>query len=321
LRTEKGLLFHPGAIRSIAIIAGTLLFVSLVPFFGSILLLISPLPVVYYWVRLERTQGLLVVFAALVLASLLDMGGKGAQLPVLFMIVLTGVLIGEVLKKGLSLNRSVVTASLALFASGIGFLSYSAARAGVSPWQLVEVYIAALIQENIKIYSQLNIAEEQLLLIRENAAQIADFFTGIFPALSLTGAIMTVCLNMVAVRGLLRRVGSPLADFGDLTLWKAPEKMVWLLIAGGVMLLAPQAALPVVGMNLLILCCLLYLFQGMAIVVFFFRRKGVPLFFRWLIYTLIMIQQYMLIFVLALGLFDLWVDFRKRMSETEDTPV
>jgi uncharacterized protein YybS (DUF2232 family) len=132
---------------------------------------------------------------------------------------------------------------------------------------------------------------------------------------------MTVCLNMIAVRGLLRRAGSPLADFGDLTLWKAPEKLVWVLIAGGGMLLATETSLTIVGMNLLILCSLLYLFQGMAIVVFFFRRKGIPPFFRWLIYGLILIQQYMLVFIIALGLFDLWVDFRKRMSETKNEPV
>lgn len=321
LQTEKGLFFQPANLRSIAIIAGTLLFVSLVPFFGSMLLLVSPLPVVYYWTILERSQGGAIVLAALFLVSLVELLGQGTNLTVLFMIVLSGILIAEVLKKGLSLTPSVLVASLALLVSGAGFLSFSAAKVGVSAWQMVEGYVAALIQENIRIYSQLNIAEDQLLLIRENAEQITAFFTGIFPAIAFTGAIMTVCLNMIAVRGLLRRAGSPLADFGDLTLWKAPEKLVWVLIAGGGMLLATEASLTIVGMNLLILCSLLYLFQGMAIVVFFFRRKGVPPFFRWLIYGMIFIQQYMLVFIIALGLFDLWVDFRKRMSETKNEPV
>ena len=321
VETEKGLFAHFGAFRSIAMIAGTLLFVSLVPFFGSILLLISPLPVVYYWTVHERSQGISILLTSLLLVSLVELWVEGNNLPILFMIVLSGVLIAEVLKRGLSLTRSVVTASGALFLSAIAFLGYGSAKADVSPWQRMEHYVAALIQENIRIYSQLNIAEEQLLLIKENAAQITDVFTAISPALALTGAILTVCLNMIAVQGLLRRAGSPLANFGDLTLWRAPERLIWVLIAGGAMVLVAQGLPVVLGMNLLILCGLLYLFQGLAIVVYFFRRKGIPPFFRWLIYVLIVIQQYMLIFIIALGLFDLWVDFRKRMSETEDEPV
>lgn len=321
VETEKGFFAHLGAFRSIATIAGTLLFVSLVPFFGSMLLLISPLPVVYYWTVYERSQGISVLLAALLLVSLAELWVEGSNLPIILMIVLSGVLIAEVLKRGLSLTRSVVAASGALFLSGVAFLGYGAARADLSPWQLVEHYVVALIQENIRIYSQLNIAEEQLLLVKENAAQIAAFFTAISPALALTGAILTVFLNMIAVRGLLQRAGSPLANFGDLTLWRAPERLVWVLIAAGAMVLVAQGLPGVLGMNLLILCGLLYLFQGLAIVVFFFRHQGVPPFFRWLIYGLILVQQYMLIFIIALGLFDLWVDFRRRMSQTKDEPV
>ena len=40
-----------------------------------------------------------------------------------------------------------------------------------------------------------------------------------------------------------------------------------------------------VGMNLLIVCGLIYLFQGLAIAAFFFRQKRVPLVLRWLFYA------------------------------------
>ena len=111
-------------------------------------------------------------------------------------------------------------------------------------------------------------------------------------------------------------VGFP--EFGDLTLWKAPEKLVWLLITSGLMMLAPVEILETVGINLLILCCLVYLFQGLAIAGFFFRCKKVPVFFRWLFYMLIVVQQYMVILVIAFGLFDIWIDFRKRIAGITD---
>ena len=35
---------------------------------------------------------------------------------------------------------------------------------------------------------------------------------------------------------------------------------------------------------------------------------------RWLFYVLLLVQQYMVILVIAFGLFDMWVDFRKRIA-------
>jgi uncharacterized protein YybS (DUF2232 family) len=90
------------------------------------------------------------------------------------------------------------------------------------------------------------------------------------------------------------------------------------------MVLFPVEGIAIAGMNLLILCGLIYLFQGLAIVAFFFRRKRVPVFFQWLFYALLFVPLYMLVMlviIIALGLFDMWVDFRKRIGESGNVPV
>ncbi len=87
------------------------------------------------------------------------------------------------------------------------------------------------------------------------------------------------------------------------------------------MMLVPIDVIDSVGLNILIVCCLIYLLQGLAIVGFFFRRKRVPLLLRWLFYVLIAVQQYMVILVIAFGLFDIWVDFRKRIAGIKDVPA
>jgi len=68
------------------------------------------------------------------------------------------------------------------------------------------------------------------------------------------------------------------------------------------MVMLPGEEMTLVGINILILCGLIYLFQGLAIASFFFRQKRVPAMIRWLFYSLLLIQQYMLIFVIACGL-------------------
>jgi uncharacterized protein YybS (DUF2232 family) len=322
LEREKGLLFHRDMIRGGAILTLTFLFVALIPFIGPVVVILTPLPILYYCSRLGRRKGLAVLGVSfLATCGILVLLGQGVSLSVLSMIGFTGVLLSEVLKRHLSVEKTILLASLALFCCVAGFVLYHAFRTGMAPWRVLELYVAGIVRENIKLYAQLNISEEQVRLIRESAPQITHLFTGIFPSLALSGAVFTVWVNLLVGRLLFRRNGIPFPDFGDLAAWKAPEKLVWVLIAAGGMLIFPMEGSTIIGMNLLILCGLIYLFQGLAIASFFFRQKRIPAMFRWLFYTLLLVQQYMLIIVIAFGLFDMWVDFRKRIGGIKDPPV
>lgn len=302
-----------------AILTFTFLLVALIPFAGPFVLILTPLPILYYRSRLGRLRGLTVLAVSFLAAYvILELAGHRANLSVLFMIGFTGVLLSEVLKRNFSVEKTLLLASSALFCCGAGFVLYHAFRSGIAPWRMVETYVARIIEENIKLYAQMNISDEQVQMIRENAPQLTLFFTGIFPALGLSGIVLTVWVNLLAGRLLFQRSGVTFPDFGDLAAWKAPERLVWIVIIAGGMLLVPLEGIPVVGMNLLIVSGLIYLFQGLAIAAFFFRQKQVPKMFRLLFYGLILVQQYMLIVLIALGLFDMWVDFRKRIKGIKD---
>ena len=309
-------------IRGIAILTLTLLVVALIPFVGPIAIIMTPLPILYYCFRLGSMQGTSSPgrrFSGCFRHP--QSVGAPANISVLIMIGFTGVMLSETLKRRYSVEKTFALASLTLFFCGVGFVLYYALQAGVAPWRMVEMYIEGIIKENLKLYAQMNISEDQINMIRENTMEITRFFTDIFPALTLSGAILTVWLNVLAGRSLLRRHTGEFPDFGDLALWKAPEKLVWLLIVSGSMTLAPIDILDTVGINILIVCCLIYLFQGLAIAGFFFRHKQVPVIFRWLFYMLIVVQQYMVILVIAVGLFDIWIDFRKRITGIKDAHV
>jgi uncharacterized protein YybS (DUF2232 family) len=55
----------------------------------------------------------------------------------------------------------------------------------------------------------------------------------------------------------------------------------------------------------------IYFFQGMAIVAYFFRKKQVPRMARMVLYGLIAIQQVVMLAVVGVGFFDTWFNFRK----------
>jgi uncharacterized protein YybS (DUF2232 family) len=319
---RKRVLFPTGMIRGIAVLSLTLLIVALIPFVGPVVIIMTPLPIIYFFSRLGRMRGLATLAIAVTIVSgLLGLLGQRANVAVLLMIGFTGVMLSEVLGRRYSIEKTFTIASLALFFCGVGFALHSALLNGVAPWRIVELYVRGVIAENLTLYEQLNISADQIALVRENAPEIAEFFAAISPALVLSGAVLTVWLNVLAARSLLRKHAEEFPDFGDLSLWKAPERLVWFLIAAGGMMLLPIDVVDSVGLNILIICCLLYLLQGLAIVGFFFKRKRVPPLLKWLFYLLIAVQQYMVILVIAFGLFDIWIDFRKRIAGVKDVPV
>jgi uncharacterized protein YybS (DUF2232 family) len=56
---------------------------------------------------------------------------------------------------------------------------------------------------------------------------------------------------------------------------------------------------------------LFYFFHGLAIIAYFFHLKKVPMVLRSIGYILIVLEQLVTLFVVGLGLFDLWGDFRR----------
>jgi uncharacterized protein YybS (DUF2232 family) len=302
------------------ILTVTFLFVALVPFIGPLVVVLTPLPVLYYASHLGRLRGFSVLAASFLTSyGILSLLKQPVHLPTLLMIAITGLLLSEVLKRNYSFEKTILTASLFLFFCGAAFIILRSWQADIAPWKLIERYAAALIKENIELYSQLNISQEQIKVIRENTGQITRFFAGVFPALGISGSVLMVWANLLAGQMLLRVRKFSFPEFGDLTLWKAPEWLVWTFIAAGGMLFFPGESIVILGMNLLIILCMIYMFQGLAITAFFFRKKQIPRLFRFFFYGLILIQQYMLLIVVALGLFDLWVDFRKRIKDVNHT--
>jgi uncharacterized protein YybS (DUF2232 family) len=65
---------------------------------------------------------------------------------------------------------------------------------------------------------------------------------------------------------------------------------------------------------------LFYFFQGLAIVAYFFHHKKVPMLLRSIGYVLIAVEQFVTLFVVGLGLFDLWGDFR-RLNKRDLNPT
>lgn len=282
------------------------------PLSASFLLFVSPLPIVYYYSKLGRIPGLLLVLATVAVSVLtLEAVNRGGYIPLICLLGYLGIVLAEVLKRNVTIEKAMLASLIALSIPVLSMIAYTVIRSGDAPWRQTETYMISAIMENVKLYSELGVPQEQITLIRDNAQQIAVFFINILPALGLISMAFCIWLNLLAARMIFYRQRLHFPDFGDLARWKCPEKLVWLVIASGGMMLIPDERIYYVGFNVLLICLFVYLLQGLAIIGFFFRRKRIPIFLRTLFYGLLVFQQIFILLVIAVGLFDLWLDFRK----------
>ncbi|MEE9910357.1 MAG: YybS family protein [Deltaproteobacteria bacterium] len=295
---------------------------SLVPFVGLVALLLLPL-VLYVLSMRNDPMRVLVAFLTALVVFLVILSFMHAVLPVLAMAAagLAGLLMAWTARKNYSIEFVVLLPALVFLCAMAIYFVFGGMQLSISPWQLVERHITEAVDMNIKLYSQLPLGPDEIKSIQESKPAVVQLFTRLFPALCAIAALFTVWLNTLIGNRLLRQYGVIPPKLSALSEWKAPNGLVWFFIAGGGLGFIPHIPLSFAGINVFLVAAFIYLLQGLAIVSFFFQSKDISLFFRWLFYFLIAIQQILMIAITAVGFFDIWIDFRKYFRKNQTTDL
>jgi uncharacterized protein YybS (DUF2232 family) len=149
-------------------------------------------------------------------------------------------------------------------------------------------------------------ADETVAAMEGDKDAIVRGFVEILPAVVvLTGALFAI-VNVLVVRSWTGAYGEV-----NLRLWRAPDALIWLLIISGFGMLMPPSPLAMTARNVFIILLGCYFCQGMAIVSYYLVRFKLPRALRIASYALIAVHQILTATVLALGVFDFWVNFRR----------
>ncbi len=317
--------FLKNIVTGAAVSALFFLAASFIPFIGSVIIVFTPLPLLYYFSKLGRGGGAVVfsLSAVLVFITLVFMHTEW-HLLVFFAMGFIGVTLSEIFRRRSSVEAAVIFPVVAILGLFLLFLGYQSHVSGQMPWSLVEKNISAVIQENIQYYESQGLSQEMIAMIKTDLPKITELFTMIFPALFLITVALTVIMNVISGKAFLQLRQLPYPDFGDLSVWKAPEKFVWVLIISGMclvgaILMPAPPWIETTGLNVLIICMFVYLLQGFAIVGYLFKERRVPWFFRYAFYLLVFTIQYLILIIAMVGLFDLWIDFRKLIRKKDKT--
>lgn len=179
--------------------------------------------------------------------------------------------------------------------------SYSALIQSVQSW--VDMLLKAYRNNE-------SIPVDTLIVIDQMLNQTKTFFPVILPAILCNFVLLTVWLTMVLGNRLALKYigGSPWPEY---RLWRLPEKFIWAEIVSAGLALLPFGQVGTVGINLLILVSVLFIFQGLSIVVFFFNKWNMPFMFRLPLYALAIIQSSGTLLLLIIGIADTWLDLRR----------
>lgn len=301
-------------------LASTVLMVlvaALVPLGGMLLIPLVPQPALAFGLKhgTGRAIALLVLATALVATIAGSELGAGYAL----LALMTALLLFS-FGRGWPIERVVAGAAAGML---------GALAAGLSlfygPVSAVRDGLGTLLKENmdasLDLYGKLGLSSESLDLLRQRAPEVVDMVLRVLPALVFAAFAVLILINVFF---LLRRFPERRSYFtaaADLKEWRSPEFLVWCFILCGFALFLPGAeAARTAALNVFLMIVVFYFFQGLSIVAYYFHHKHVPHFLRSLIYVAIVFEQICTVFVVALGLFDMWGDFR-RLKKKDLSPA
>lgn len=305
-------LTHPSVIKEtlMGIALCMLIFGAVVafPLLGVFALLFLPLPVLFYRLKLGQNSGLAIIAVSFIFLLLMT---RGLAFDILYFgsLLMTGLLLGECLERHLDIRKTIgLTIVVVMGSAFAAFFLYTIVQ-GQSMGTLVSEYLSTYFKMTAEIYSEMGIEQSQI-------AQLNSAFMVILPGMFLVSYITTIWLNILIIRNLLKRRGITLNSIENLNQYRSPEFLVWVVIAMGLTLMLPVQPLKIIGINCLIVLMLVYFFQGIAVVSFFFQKKKTPIALKVFCYSLIAVQLYVLILVIGVGFFDNWINFRKINTAT-----
>ena len=301
-----------------SLVFGAVIAVIIFPPLAALAGILAPAPLLF--VYLQRGQAAGLILMGLVFAVLFVMMGSGQALLFAAEYVVMATILAETIKAQLTMDKCIFISALGsmILATFLMFVLF--AEEDKSLTDFFQGQIRQHFELSAEALKSMGESQAELDSMQAFFEQSSRTLASAYPAFIMVGSLITAAINFFLVRMLwIKFYGETLflkEKFSELVL---PDFMVWGLILSSGSLFLIGNPIGTVGMNLFAILLLVYLFQGLAIAVHILESKRVPIFLWVLVFFLIIIQPILMGLVIGLGVFDIWVDFRKiRKIKTEN---
>jgi uncharacterized protein YybS (DUF2232 family) len=269
----------------------------------------TPVPIILVTVRQGKAEGLTALGIAAVVVGVIGGGNVAAFLLLCFGLMAIGTAEG-LLRKWRAETTALVGGGLPSIAIALAAVRFFLVR-GKNPAPYLDGLFQAQRDVAVKLYTDLKLKD-----MAAAVSAVPDSFLHSF-VLVLPGIVVTLLVllaaacSVLSVRLVLRKPGTgPVLVPTPLSSWHAPDVWVWGLILTLVLIMLPNEALKIMGWNFSILATLVYLMQGIAILEHYLKKAHIQPIIRGLIQAIILALP-IVVCVIALGVVDIWADFRK----------
>ncbi len=278
-----------------------------VPPIGIFSGVLAPFPVAYNRLVHGRTASVIVLLGST--TAVTGLFGIFAGSLYLGMCAMTGFFMPELLTRHVTASRALfwtTAANLLIFVAGV--VCYGVVS-GTNLQQVLSAEVTESLKQAVILYEKGGVSGEELDVVKRSMTTAAELLQRLYPACITALFVAIAGCNLLLIRKSTVTL-CPHLLIGEFKTFRSPDLLVWPLILTGFALLLPDSLLTVPALNLLLVICLVYFFQGMAVVSAMTAKNSVPSLLRVILYALLIIQPYLVALITGIGLFDLWVDFR-----------
>jgi uncharacterized protein YybS (DUF2232 family) len=293
----------------IVVTVGLFLSINFVPLVGFFPGILTPAPTVLAVIRWGFPNAWLVPGCSAVIGSLiLYLLNLSDSIVYLLALVGMGALMGYGFRRQWSTEKIVGLSSLFVIGMAGLFVILAFTETKGEMVRLIEQDLRGAISATLK---QIGSSSPETQELESKLLETVPLIVRIMPGVLMACTLGISWLNLLISLRYCRAAAIESCVREKLTLWKAPEFIVWFVIAGGLILLLPVGDLKLAAINLLIVTGTIYFLQGVAIVAFYLERWKLPVYVKGFVYAMVFLQQFASMATAALGLFDVWFDFRK----------
>ena len=294
----------------VVLIFALLFALVVIPPLGALVGILSPFPLVFIF--LQRGKQVALVLMALIFGVLWFLVGQNQALLFMAEYAVMAFVLGEMIRARFPGDWCIGASSLISGGVSILLLVALLGDQDATVKEFFENQIRAHFAQSFETFGSVGENKAEVEEIKAFFEKMVGGFASSYPAFVFIGSLISAMANYGLLRLVWGRIYGP-GLFSERTFaqWICPENLVWLFIAACLALFLGQGLIEDVGLNLFIVMMVIYFAQGMSIAIHFLKTRKVPI-FLWLIFFILIFTQPILIGLIAgIGVFDIWVDFRK----------
>lgn len=280
------------------------------PPLGALVGVLSPFPLVFIF--LQRGRQAAIVLVVLIFGVLWFLVGQNQALLFMAEYAVMALVMGEMIRARFPGDWCIGAASLISGVVSILLLVALLGDQDTTVKEFFEKQIRAHFQQSLETFETTGENKAEVADIKAFVEKTVSGFASTYPAFVLIGSLVSAMVNYGLLRIVWRRFYGP-GLFSERTFaeWVCPENLVWGFIASSAALFLGQGMVADVGLNIFVVMLIIYFAQGMSVVIHFLKARKVPVFLWVALFILIFAQPLFIGLVAGIGVFDIWVDFRK----------